>query len=80
MTLFYDNDTEYPVEKYDAVEIVVTAPSGEVRFPAIVKKIHTRSKKLTVTFEGIDPVLDMIVLRKSARVPFSAVEFVGRSW
>lgn len=74
MQLFYDNDKDYPVEVYDSVEIV----AAEVRFPAMVTKIHAKAGKLTVTFEGIDPVLDIIVLRKSARVPFSAVEFVGR--
>ncbi|CAN7164623.1 hypothetical protein LJR234_000330 [Mesorhizobium amorphae] len=74
--LFYCGDQEYPAEPYDSVEIC----AADVRFPAVVKKLHPKSREVTVSFEGIDPVLDMIILRKSARVPFDAVEFVERGW
>lgn len=73
--LFYDSDTDYPVEVYDMVEVV----AAEHRFPATVKKVLPKAKKIVVSFEGVDPVLDLIVLRKTATVPFAAVEFVGRS-
>lgn len=74
--LFYDNDPEYPAELGDEVEVV----AAEHRFPAIIKAIHPKTRKVTVSFEGIDPILDLIVLRKSARLPFSAVELVRRGW
>ncbi|MER8990441.1 hypothetical protein [Mesorhizobium sp. M0678] len=74
MQLFHGTDEEYPAEPGDMVEIC----AAEVRFPAVIKKLHPRSGEVTVSFAGLDPVLDMILLRKSARVPFSAVSFVGR--
>ena len=74
MQLFYDGDSDWPVEEYD--EVVVVA--AECRFPAMVRKILPKRKELLVSFEGIDPVLDLIILRKSARVPLSAVELVQR--
>lgn len=74
MQLFYDGDTDWPVEEYD--EVVVVA--AEYRFPAMVRKILPKRKELLVSFDGIDPVLDLIILRKSARVPLSAVELVQR--
>lgn len=73
--LFYDGDEEYPVEKYD--EVVVIA--ADFRFPATIKKFLPKSRQVIVSFENIDPVLDLIVLRKSAKVPLSAIELVGRS-
>lgn len=75
MQLYYDGDTAYPAEVYDDVVVVV----GDFRFPATIKKILPKRNEVVVSFEGIDPVLDLIVLRKSARVPISAVELVGRS-
>ncbi|SMH42235.1 hypothetical protein [Mesorhizobium australicum] len=75
MQLFYDGDEDYPVEEYD--EVVVIA--AEFRFPATIKKVLPKIKQVIVGFENIDPVLDLIVLRKQARVPLSAIEFVGRS-
>ncbi|RWE78521.1 MAG: hypothetical protein EOS63_17345 [Mesorhizobium sp.] len=74
MQLFHGTDEEYPAELGDMVEIC----AAEVRFPAVIKKLHPKSGEVTVSFEGLDPVLDMIILRKSARVPFSAVQFVER--
>ncbi|MCO5083054.1 MAG: hypothetical protein M9955_15535 [Rhizobiaceae bacterium] len=75
MQLFYDGDTDWPVEIYDEVAIV----AADYRFPAIVKKVLPKSNKVVVSFEGIDPVLDLILLRKTARVPVTAIELVGRS-
>lgn len=78
MTLYYDEYREYDVQIYD--EVVVVIEAADIKFPATVTKIHEKSRKLTLTFEGLDPVLDLILPRKSARVPLSAVEFVGRSF
>ena len=75
MTLYYDGDTDYPVEVYDDVVVV----AGDFRIPAMVKKILPKRGEVVVSFQDIDPVLDLIVLRKSARVPFSAIELVGRA-
>jgi hypothetical protein len=72
MRLCYDDDPDWPVELGD--EVVVIA--ADYRFPAIVKKVMPK----VVSFENIDPVLDLIMLRKSARVPISAVELVQRGW
>jgi len=74
--LFYDGDTDYPVELNDEIEVI----AAEHRFPAVIKAVHPKIGKVTVSFEGIDPVLDLILLRKSARIPFSAVELVRRGW
>lgn len=78
MALYYGDDPEYDVQVYDSVAIVIE--SHDIKFPAMVTKIHPKSRELTVCFEGIDRVLDRIILRKSARVPFASVEFVGRAW
>lgn len=75
MQLFYDGDTDWPIEIYDEVAIV----AADYRFPAIVKQVLPKSRKVVVSFEGIDPVLDLILLRKTARVPVEAVELVQRS-
>jgi hypothetical protein len=75
--LFYggvEADTAYPIELYD--EVVVLA--GQLRLPAMVKKVLPKSGKVVVTFEGTDPVLDLIMLRKTATVPASALDLVGR--
>ncbi|MCO5059667.1 MAG: hypothetical protein M9905_17655 [Rhizobiaceae bacterium] len=74
MQLFYDGDTDWPVEVYDIVEIV----AADYRFPATIKKVFPKRGEVLVSFEGVDPVLDLIVLRKSARVPMAAVELIGR--
>lgn len=73
--LFYDGDEDWPVEVYDSVEVI----AGEHRIPAMVKKVLPKKAAVVVSFEGIDPVLDLIVLRKTARVPLSAIELVGRA-
>lgn len=73
--LCYDDDEAYPIQEYDEVEVV----AGEVRFPGVVKKVFARKGQVLVSFEGIDPVLDLIMLRKSARVPAKAIQLVGRS-
>jgi len=75
MALYYDEDTDWPVEVYDNVVVV----AGDLRIPAMVKKIMTKSGRVQVSFEGVDPILDLIVLRKTATVPMSAIELVGRS-
>lgn len=74
MALYYSGDDAYPVEEYDSVAIL----AGELRIPAMVKKVLPRRRELIVTLEGIDPILDLVLLRKTARVPLSGVEFVGR--
>lgn len=76
MQLYYDGDTDWPVEVGDEVMVV----AAEYRFPAMVKKVLPKRKKLIVSFENIDPALDLIILRKSATVPLSAVELVQRGW
>lgn len=74
MALCYDNDPDYPIQEYDSV----TVTAGEFRFPAMVKKVLPRKQTVSISFEGIDPVLDLILLRKSATVPYGALELVGR--
>lgn len=75
MQLYYDGDPDWPVEVFDNVEVI----AGDFRFPATVKKVMPKRQELVISFEGIDPVLDLIILRKTARVPLSAVELIGRS-
>ena len=75
--LFYggeEADTAYPIEPYDEVAVM----AGEFRIPAIVKKVLPKVGKVVVSFEGIDSVLDLIALRKTAKVPASALDLVGR--
>lgn len=75
--LFYggvEEDESYPVELYD--DVVVMA--GELRIPAMVKKLLPKSGKVVVSFEGTDPVLDLIMLRRTATVPAASLDLVGR--
>jgi hypothetical protein len=75
--LFYGDDPadqSYPIEVYDYVVVI----AGDLRIPATVKKLSPKSGKVTVSFEGSDPVLDLIMLRKTAVVPASALDLVGR--
>lgn len=75
--LFYggvEADQSYPIEAYDEVNVI----AGELLIPAIVKKVLPKSGKVVVSFEGTDRVLDLISLRKTATVPATAIELVGR--
>ena len=72
--LCYDDDEAYPIEEYD--DVLVAAAGHE--FPGLVKKVFPKRGEVLVSFEGIDPVLDMIMLRKTARVPATSVKLVGR--
>lgn len=71
----YDDDPAYPIQEYDEVTIIV---AGEFRIPALVKKVLPKRNQVVVSFEGVDPVLDLIILRKSARIPATAIELVER--
>lgn len=74
MPLYYDNDPDRPVEFGDEVAVV----AADYRFPATIKKVLPKAQAVIVSFEFIDPIIDLIALRKSARVPISAVELVQR--
>jgi len=73
MKLFYGEDQEYDVQVGDEVDIVV----GELRVPAAITKILPRKAEVVVEIAG-GSVLDLIALRKTARLPLSAIEFTGR--
>lgn len=73
MKLFYGKDKEYDVQVGDEVDIVV----GELRAPATVAKILPRKAEVVVEIAG-GSILDLIALRKTARLPLSAIEFTGR--
>lgn len=75
--LFYgtgETDDAYPIEIFDDVVVI----AGELRVPAMVKRIVPKSGKVVVSFEGTDPVLDLIMLRKTATVPATSLDLVGR--
>lgn len=79
--LFYGSepaDQEYPIEPYDEVNVVFL--ERELRVPALVKSIMPNAGLVVVSFEGIDPVLDMIALRKTAKVPAASLELVTRGF
>ena len=76
MALCYDNDPDWPVECGDEVAIV----AADYRFPATIKKVMPKAQAVIVSFEFIDPIIDLIALRKTARVPIAAVELVQRGF
>jgi len=73
MQLFYEDDHEYDVQVGDEVDIIV----GDLRVPAAITKILPRKAEVVVEIAG-GTVLDLIALRKTARLPLSAIEFSGR--
>lgn len=74
MQLYYDSKKEWAVEVFDKVEV----RAGEIRVPATVDRIIAKSQELVVSLEADHPIFTLIALRKSARIPLSAVGFVGR--
>lgn len=73
MQLFYGSDQEYDVQVGDEVDII----AGELRVPAAITKILPRKAEVVVEIAG-GSILDLIALRKTARLPLSAIEFTGR--
>lgn len=76
MQLFYSDDEGYQVEMFDHVELQVDGYT----FDGEVRKIHARSREVTVRFEDHTDLYRTSLngRRRSLRVPLADVTLIGR--